>query len=69
MKTKYVSAPHVPIASEWWEVRAGDSLARTVHEVELKPVDTGLLDASGTNIYRVEERDRIGFLPGKAASC
>jgi hypothetical protein len=47
---------------EWHDVRADWSLAKTVHEADRKPVDTGLLDASGTKLYRVEPANPFGFL-------
>lgn len=34
----------------------------TVYEPSDEPRDTGLLDASGTPLYAIEVRDRIGFL-------
>jgi len=53
----------VPAVAEWYEARATDYLARTVHEAEAeKPSKTGLLDASGTPLYRVEVMDQIGFI-------
>lgn len=33
----------------------------TVYEAEDAPIDTGLLDANGTPLYRLPERRRIGF--------
>lgn len=33
----------------------------TVYEVDDEPVDTGLVDASGLPIYRVTDREPIGF--------
>lgn len=34
----------------------------TVFEKDIKPVDTGLLDETGTKLYRVEDREPIGFV-------
>jgi hypothetical protein len=46
----------------WWVHDASESLAKTVYEDEDKPADTGLLDADGTKIYRVRDRQPIGFI-------
>ena len=61
---RYVSMPTEPVtAREWWEQADGSQyLARTVHEEDGKPVDTGLLDASGKKLFRVEDRLPIGFV-------
>lgn len=62
--SRYVAMPN---AGEWWDMaRATDYLARTVHEDEPKPVDTGLLDANGVKLYRVEDRQPVGFIRHKA---
>jgi hypothetical protein len=33
----------------------------TVYETAPEPVDTGLLDASGTKIFRTPQREPVGF--------
>lgn len=43
--------------------RPVDHLARTVHEPEpAGPRFTGLLDADGRKLYKVEQRDPAGFV-------
>ncbi|RWX72571.1 hypothetical protein [Mesorhizobium sp. M2A.F.Ca.ET.039.01.1.1] len=61
---RYVTAN--PAAAWWDEAKASDYLARTVHEDERKPVATGLLDANGAKLFRVEDRQPIGFVHHKA---
>lgn len=34
----------------------------TVWEVERTPIDTGLFDANGTRLWRVDDREPMGFL-------
>jgi hypothetical protein len=34
----------------------------TVYEPYEDPIDTGLFDANGARLYRIETRDRIGFV-------
>lgn len=58
---RYVTLRGVP-ATSWWDTNAVDYLPRTVHEEDRKPIDTGLLDANGTKLYRVEDREPIGFI-------
>lgn len=51
------------ITAAWWEdPNASDYLAKTVYEPEPQPVKTGILDKNGTMLYRVEQRDPIGFI-------
>lgn len=57
---KYVTGSET--ASEWFDARATDYLARTVHEQEPQRVKTGLLNADGRPLFRVEESDPIGFV-------
>lgn len=59
--TRYVAMPTVG----WWEADAKNYLARTIHEEERQPRDTGLLDANGVKLYAVDDRRRIGFVPFK----
>lgn len=35
----------------------------TVFDREQQPQETGLLDANGTKLFRVEDREPIGFRP------
>ncbi len=48
---KYTTQP--PTA--WWHADGKESLARTVHEQEPERKDTGLLDANGVKLWRIEE--------------
>lgn len=59
---RYVTLHKPKLADMWSEPDAEDYLARTVYEPEPQSVRTGLLDASGTDIYSIEERDPIGFV-------
>lgn len=52
--------------ADWFEVRATDSLARTVHEQESGPKETGLLDANGRKLYAMIETGPIGFIQFRA---
>lgn len=52
---------YITRAGGWWETRGRESLATTVYEDDDKPVDTGLINADGTKIYRVRDRQPIGF--------
>ncbi|MGX9145914.1 hypothetical protein [Mesorhizobium sp. 128a] len=52
-----------PTAENWAWTKATDYLAKVVYEPEPRaPVKTGLLDASGTPIYRLEDRQSAGFI-------
>ena len=56
---RYVAIP----PTGWWAwAKATDYIPRTVHEEEAKPVDTGLLDANGTKLYRVQDKPPVGFV-------
>ena len=35
--------------------------ALTIYETAIEPVDTGLIDGSGTKIFRTSRREPIGF--------
>lgn len=60
MTVRYVA---IPAKSEWYEVRSTDYLARTVVESEpAAPVATGLLDANGVKLYKIEDRNPVGFV-------
>lgn len=61
MSVKYVTAPHAEWI--WATVKGVDFLAKVVTEPEpAPPRKTGLLDASGTPIYRLEVHNPIGFV-------
>lgn len=47
---------------DWFDTRASDHLPRTVHEAEIQPRDTGLLDKDGRKLFSVEPRRPIGFV-------
>jgi hypothetical protein len=66
MTVRYVT---MSSTCEWWEpAKATDFLARVVYEPEPRaPVKTGLLDASGTPIYRLEDRQSAGFIDWRRA--
>lgn len=56
---RYVAIPKRPRSGDYFD--EGPLLeGRTVY-VSDEPVDTGLLDATGTKLYRVDERVRAGF--------
>lgn len=60
MKPRYIALPTPP--KSHWSDDAPLIRDITVYEAEDKPHDTGLLDASGTKLYRVEERIKMGFV-------
>jgi hypothetical protein len=56
---RYVTRP----TAQWWEdAKGSDHLARTVHEQDRSPRDTGLLDAGGQKLFAVDAMDPIGFV-------
>lgn len=58
MTRRYVTRPHAWVSA----TSVPEQLPSvTVWEDEGRPVDTGLLDASGTKLWRVEDREPIGF--------
>lgn len=59
MKFHYVALPHPPRAH--WSDDAPLLRDITVYDTEDVPEATGLLDASGTKLYRVRERIKMGF--------
>ena len=59
---RYVAIARKP--RSWWaEEDEFSSERRTIDVIEPphEPIDTGLLDASGVPLYRVNERGPIGF--------
>lgn len=59
MTDRYVALPSPPKAS--WEEHERHLPSLTVYETEERPIDTGLLDATGTKLYRVRDRIKMGF--------
>jgi len=45
-----------------WEKPATIDTTMTVYEREEEPEDTGLLDETGTPLYRMPEKRKIGYL-------
>lgn len=70
MTQRYVPLARAPRA---WQSEGGDYWAErptiAVWETERAPVDTGLLDASGTRLYRVNDPEPIGFRPRKGPAA
>lgn len=60
MRIEYVSRPVRAWVSETHSPEVLPSC--TVYETDPDPIDTGLLDANGARLYRVNVRDRIGFV-------
>lgn len=60
---KYVPMTRRPKA-HWdiWEKPATIDTTMTVYEREEEPEDTGLLDETGTPLYRMPEKRKIGYL-------
>ena len=59
---RYV-AIHKPVrASDSWEDQPPIAAATTVYESEEGPIDTGLIDVTGTKLYRVKDRVKMGYL-------
>jgi hypothetical protein len=59
---RYVPMPRVKSQWDIWEKPATVTTSMTVYETEDKPEDTGILDATGTPLYRVNDKRRIGYL-------
>ena len=59
MGRRYVTRPKGWQAAydEYWQERP----SCTVMEEDRSPVDTGLLDANGTKLWRVEDREPMGL--------
>lgn len=58
---KYV-AIHRPKASDDWESQPPIGAATTIYERDDAPEDTGLLDATGTRLYRVRDKVKVGYV-------
>ena len=57
--TRYVALARRPKAGDWDDDQVVVT-SITVHESDHSPVETGLLDAHGTPLYRVNERPKMG---------
>lgn len=62
MSKRYFAKPSAHATASYDFIDASDFLARTVHETDSTPYDTGLLDASGTPIMAAYETEPIGFV-------
>ena len=63
MVHRYVTFAHKPKSADMWDGPDAETyLARTVFEPEPKAIRSGILDASGNDIYCIEEMDVIGFV-------
>jgi hypothetical protein len=66
-KVKYVAGASAQRA--WWDdlyqldSRPSGFDRVTVHETSDEPQPTGLLDANGNQLYRIIEKEPIGFRP------
>lgn len=60
--TRYVALTP-PKGSEDWETQPPIAAANTVYEPDDAPIETGLLDATGTKLYRIRDRLKMGYLP------
>jgi hypothetical protein len=58
---RYVALSRPPRAWLLWDDTPVQQPSCTVWEAEREPVDTGLVDPSGIRLYRVEDREPIGF--------
>lgn len=65
MTQRYVALARPP---KLWRTEDGEFWAErptlTVWESDPAPIDTGLLDASGTRLYRTPDRQPMGFRTG-----
>lgn len=59
--TRYVA---IRPRSQWdiWDRPAPVQTTMTVYETDNEPEKTGLLDANGTPLYRVQDRQKVGYL-------
>lgn len=63
MARRYITLSHKPELADIDSDPDGENyLSRTIYENEPVTVRTGLLDASGNDIYMREENDPIGFV-------
>ena len=72
MTRRYIPAPRARRVRAWWEHEDPNSEDRpltpslSVHEpADTDPQPTGLYDANGVELYRVDEREPVGFLAGR----
>ena len=66
MKIRYVTGSRLTTFGEYADDIYSPSI--TVHESSNEPIDTGLLSAAGQKLYRVVEREPIGFRPRRIES-
>lgn len=67
MPVRYVPMPKAP-PKAWasMELDYGDRPTMTVYEDAREPQDTGLLDAAGVRLFRVNDPEPMGFRPRNA---
>jgi hypothetical protein len=63
MKQRYLAMTKPPRPVAWWDDYDTAPRSMTVVEAADQPHDTGLLDAAGVPLYRVADREPIGFKP------
>ena len=62
MRYKYVAMTRPPRSDIYYEGEGGTFIPQMiVYEAHDDPKETGLLDASGTKLYRVPQKEKIGF--------
>ena len=59
--TRYIAKP-ATADGDWWDAKATDYLAKTVHVAEDSPRPTGLLDARGNKLFAVDDKPPVGFV-------
>lgn len=59
---RYVAISPRRRARACWDDDAPQMIAQVVHETLDDPVNTGLVDADGTPLYRISEKRPIGFM-------
>lgn len=65
MNGRYVSRPKAMLFRAEFDANTSMTAGEVV-VVDERPVDTGLLDASGTPLYRVRATVPFGFVPAKS---
>lgn len=58
---KYVT---IPAKAQWdiWEKPATVQTTMTVYETDDVLIKTGLLDVTGSPLYRVKEKEKLGYV-------
>ena len=61
---RYVAMQRPPKAAQWdlWDKPATVDTTMTVYEADTGPEGTGLVDETGTPLYRVTDRQKMGFV-------